>query len=96
MTKKGKADVLSFKVDVSLLDAMKGIPNRSEFIRNAIVAALDGACPLCRGTGILTPNQQKHWNTFAVDHSLRECSECNEVHIVCAKSAKPRTHKRGS
>jgi len=96
VAKKSKADVLSFKVDASLLDAMKGIPNRSEFIRNAIVAALDGACPLCKGTGILTPNQQKHWSAFAVDHSLKECSECSEIHLVCSKGAKRKTHTKRS
>jgi hypothetical protein len=96
VAKKTKHEVLSFKADPSLLDAMKGVPNRSEFIRNAILAALDGACPLCKGTGILTPNQQKHWSAFAVDHSLKECSECNEVHIVCANRPRRNSHRKRS
>ncbi len=92
--RKNKPEVLSFKVDASLLAAMKGIPNRSEFIRNAIQAALDSTCPLCMGTGILTPNQKKHWSTFAEDHSLKECSECNEFYLVCANKPKRRSQKK--
>jgi hypothetical protein len=84
---KKKAEVLTFKADASLLEAMKGIPNRSEFIRNAILAALDGACPLCNATGTLTPNQKKHWDAFARDHSVEKCAECNELILVCGKRA---------
>jgi hypothetical protein len=92
--KKTKADVLTFKVDAALLDAMQGIRNRSEFIRNAIQAALDSTCPLCMGTGILSPNQKKHWDTFAQDHSVTECAECNEMVLVCAKTPRKRTSAR--
>jgi hypothetical protein len=92
---KKKAEVLTFKADASLLDAMKGIPNRSEFIRSAILAALDSACPLCVGTGILSPNQKKHWDAFARDHAVEECADCNELILVCDKrTRRPRTPKR--
>ena len=79
-----KQEIISFKADDSLLEAMRGIPNRSEFIRAAILAALDSACPLCKGTGILTPDQRKHWERFAANHRLRECDDCHAVHLVCA------------
>ncbi len=88
--KKHKDEVLTFKADASLLDAMRGVPNRSAFIRNAIQAALDSTCPLCMGTGILTPNQKKHWDLFAKDHSVAECDDCNELILVCGKQPKPR------
>ena len=83
MTAK-KTEIVSFKADKSLLGAMKGIGNRSEFIRSAILNALDSTCPLCSGTGILTPNQMKHWDDFTADHEVRECRHCRETHIVCA------------
>ena len=79
-------EIITFKADESLLVAMKGIRNRSEFIRSAIMAALDSTCPLCGGTGILTPEQKKHWDTFTVDHSVEECKDCHEVHLVCARA----------
>ena len=71
--KKEKLDIITFKVPESLRDAMKGIPNRSEFIRTALVAALDSICPLCKGTGVMMPNQRPHWEKFVDDHHFEEC-----------------------
>lgn len=79
-----KPEIITFKADRSLLEAMRGIPNRSEFIREAVLAALKSICPLCRGSGILTPNQRSHWDAVADTHPIRECSDCNEVHLECA------------
>jgi len=81
--KNNKDEIVTFKADVSLLKAMKGLPNRSEFIRTAILAALDSVCPVCNGTGILTPNQKGHWNKFALSHAVKECEQCHEMHLVC-------------
>ena len=78
-----KQEIVSFKVDGPLLAAMEGIPNRSEFIRAAILAALDSVCPLCKGGGILTPDQRKHWREFAEHHALTECEDCHAIHLVC-------------
>ena len=79
-----KSDIITFKVDPSLHEALQGIPNRSSFIRSAILAALENVCPLCPGTGILTPKQKEHWETFSRTHGVQECDECNEFHLVCA------------
>lgn len=78
-----KYEIITFKAPASLKRAMDGIPNRSEFIRSAVLAALDGVCPLCRGTGILMPNQRQHWEHFAEKHSVEECQSCHAVHLVC-------------
>lgn len=83
MSNKRKQEIITFKVDQALNKAMEGIPNRSEFIRKAILAALEGVCPLCLGTGILTLEQQRHWQEFSDDHSLEECSDCHALHLVC-------------
>ena len=80
---QGKTEIISLKVDAALLEAMKGIPNRSAFVRNAILQALANVCPLCGGTGALTPRQREHWEAFARTHDLRECDECHELHLVC-------------
>lgn len=84
MPSESQQSIVTFKADVSLVEALRAVPNRSEFIRNAILAALENQCPLCAGTGILTPQQRAHWETFSADHSVRECSKCHEWHIVCA------------
>jgi hypothetical protein len=99
---KKKREVVTFKVDEALSEAMSGIDNRSEFIRSAILSALDGGCPLCKGTGILTPEQRRHWKAFQNGHSVRECSECRAIHLVCdagaggsgVKHAKPKGKRR--
>jgi hypothetical protein len=79
-----KQQIVTFKVDESLLEELQGIPNRSEFIRAAILSALDSGCPLCRGTGVLTPRQKEHWEAFGANHSVEECDECHELRLVCA------------
>lgn len=84
MSERKKEEIVTFKVDQTLWDALRGIPNRSEFIRSALRTALDSVCPLCQGTGTLTPDQRKHWQRFAERHPLQECGECRAVHLVCA------------
>lgn len=94
-----KANIVTFKADESLLRALDGVENRSEFIRSALLAALDNTCPLCKGRGILTPNQKTHWASFAASHELSECDDCHEFHLVChsdAEAAEPKVHKRYS
>lgn len=86
MAARQKETVVTFKADASLLDALRNIPNRSEFIRNAILGALKSYCPLCQGTGVLTPNQKQHWDEFARLHPLRECEDCHEVHLICSQN----------
>ena len=78
-----KHEIITFKVDESLWESLRSIPNRSEFIRSAIQSALQRNCPLCRGTGTLTPDQRRHWNLFAENHSLETCDDCHAVHLVC-------------
>jgi hypothetical protein len=86
------ARVITFKVPNDLEEAMKGIANRSEFIRNAILAALGNLCPLCKGSGILLPNQQRHWEAFAQDHAVEECGDCKAPHVVCKCDRLVRSH----
>lgn len=84
--RKGKTEIVTFKADESLLDAMKGMSNRSEFIRSAVMNALDSVCPLCKGSGIMTPGQKSHWESFAIDHGVEECDDCHELRIVCSRT----------
>jgi hypothetical protein len=90
---KRKQEIITFKVDEPLRKAMSGIPNRSEFIRAAILSALDSVCPLCKGSGILTPDQRTHWVQFTEHHALAECEDCHAVHLVCAADTEPEQHK---
>jgi hypothetical protein len=89
-----KQEIITLKVPESLKQAMQAVPNRSEFIRNAILAALDHLCPLCGGSGMILPNQKKHWEHFSQHHQLKKCEHCNAVHLVCAKQERDLTHGR--
>ena len=82
-----KTEIITFKADGSLVEALKAVDNRSDFIRAAIMSALDNSCPLCGGTGVLTPNQMRHWKELASDHRIEQCAECCEARLVC-------THRR--
>jgi metal-responsive CopG/Arc/MetJ family transcriptional regulator len=83
-----RSEVVTFKADDALLDSMKGIRNRSEFIRSAILNALENACPLCKGTGVLSPTQKVHWDAFSQRHAVQECSDCHELHLICSAETK--------
>ncbi len=80
---KRKPEVITFKVDEALSRLIHRIPNRSQFIRNAVLSALEGLCPLCQGTGILSTDQKDHWLRFAEHHRLRECPDCEAVYMEC-------------
>ncbi len=84
--RRKKEEIITLKVDETLTEAMRGLENRSEFIRNAIRMALDNICPLCAGSGTLSPDQQRHWEDFSRTHILNECNDCSAMHIVCASS----------
>jgi len=80
-----KEEVITLKVDRSLLAALRGVSNRSRFIRDAILTALDSTCPLCMGAGRLSPEQRKHWTAFARSHTVRRCPNCHERHLTCSR-----------
>jgi hypothetical protein len=78
-----KEETITFKADQPLAEALKLVANRSEFIRKAVLHALENACPLCQGRGLLTPEQQKHWAGFLASHTLEKCGQCQAIHLVC-------------
>ena len=59
-----KDEVITFKVDPDLAEVLHLMPNRSQFIRAAVLSALGHVCPLCQGLGILSPDQKQHWQKF--------------------------------
>jgi hypothetical protein len=88
-----KQSIVTFKAEDSLVAALQGMPNRSAFIRSAVLAALDSTCPLCGGAGILTREQKDHWDAFAQDHAIKECNTCHEWHLVCGRRQTRQSHK---
>lgn len=78
-----KQELVTFKVDEDLAETLRSIPNRSEFIRRAVLNAIDNTCPLCHGAGTLSASQKKHWDQFIRHHSVEVCSQCHESYLVC-------------
>ena len=79
-------EVISVRVATGIAKALEAVPNRSEFVRQAIEAALGNACPLCSGAGVLSPHRRQHWLSFMKNHSLVECETCHEPFIECSYS----------
>jgi len=90
MVGKKKEDIVTFKTDTALAEELNKLPNKSEFIRKALLHALGNDCPLCNGSGTLTPNQRKHWEKFTDHHRATKCGTCNEIHLTCDAYAKIR------
>jgi hypothetical protein len=78
-----KSDLITFKVEHSLAQLIDRMPNKSEFIRNALLSALSSTCPIYQGTGVLTPEQLEHWNRFMEHHKVERCSDCKAVYLSC-------------
>lgn len=80
---QGKQEVITFKVDASLAEIIRRLPNRSEFIRRAILDAIENSCPLCQGTGIISPDQKVHWDSFLETHHIEHCDDCDSIYLSC-------------
>ena len=78
-----KSDLITFKVEHSLAEQIDRLPNKSEFIRKALLRALYDTCPLCQGRGVLSLEQAEHWKRFTAHHSVETCSDCRAVYLSC-------------
>lgn len=76
-------EVVSFKADHDLVMMLKSVRNRSEFIRNAVLAAFKETCPVCNGTGILDSRRRHDWEHFTTSHPMTECRRCHELVFTC-------------
>jgi hypothetical protein len=90
MSKKQR--IVTFKADDQLAENLNNIPNKSDFIRKAVQNALEQKCPLCSGTGVLSPDQQQHLDYFLSLHSLEKCGECEAIHFVCHDNVNHESH----
>jgi len=69
--------IVAFKVEPELAALLDAMPNKSEFIRNAVARQLSTACPLCRGTGIAPYTGVTDELTRLVQqHPLTVCAGC--------------------
>jgi hypothetical protein len=74
--KAAKNAVVAFKVEEELADMLNRLPNKSAFIRKAIVAQLDMVCPMCRGAGVLPKWLHDHYVHLLQRVTDQMCEEC--------------------
>jgi hypothetical protein len=79
MSKKHtKTSVVAFKVETELAEILNKLPNKSAFIRKAIVHQLDMACPLCGGAGMLPKGLHDHYAPLIARLNAKACEECGD------------------
>ena len=74
---QAKQTVVSFRVDQHLAEVLNSLPDKSTFIRDAILRRFYTTCPFCRGRGVL-PQVILDWlRTRLPDYPAVECTCCH-------------------
>jgi hypothetical protein len=74
-----KPAVVAFKVEEELAHLLDQLPNKSAFIRKAIVSQLGMACPLCNGSGIVPRGLHDHYTNLLARLNSKECDGCGDA-----------------
>jgi hypothetical protein len=74
-----KSQMVAFKVEQELAEFLDKLPNKSEFIRRAIVAQFAMSCPLCKGSGTVPQGIHKHYAPIIAEHYDRTCEICGDT-----------------
>ncbi len=74
--KPQKSQIVAFKVEPELADFLDKLPNKSDFIRKAILAQFAMNCPLCTGTGVVEKGVHDHFEPLIAEHNTRPCEKC--------------------
>lgn len=76
--KTPKTAVVAFKVEEELAEFLNKLPNKSAFIRKAIAAQMNMACPLCNGSGQVSRWVHEHYAGLLRELSSRNCDGCGD------------------
>ncbi|OAI54034.1 hypothetical protein AYO44_03895 [Planctomycetaceae bacterium SCGC AG-212-F19] len=76
--KHAKPAVVAFKVEEELAELLNKLPNKSAFIRKAIVAQLGMTCPLCNGNGVVPRGIHDHYAQLLQRNAQRACEKCGD------------------
>jgi hypothetical protein len=72
-----KQTVVSFRVDQHLAEILNEVPDKSAFIRDAILQRFHTVCPFCQGRGVL-PKILADWLKNRIpDFEAVECTCCH-------------------
>ena len=74
--KTTKSKIVAFKVEDDLAEFLNNLPNKSDFIRKAILAQFGMTCPLCVGSGVVPRGVHDHYKPILETHTKRPCEKC--------------------
>ena len=74
--KTTKSKIVAFKVEDDLAEFLNNLPNKSDFIRKAILAQFGMTCPLCTGSGVVPRGVHNHYEPLIAANNERPCDKC--------------------
>jgi hypothetical protein len=77
-----KNRTVAVKIDEDLATFLDRLPNKSEFIRQAILAQFGTTCPLCTGSGQVPSVIASHYLPVLTRHREKQCSKCAVVEPI--------------
>jgi len=91
-----KSKIVAFKVEEELAEFLNDLPNKSDFIRKAILSQFGMTCPLCTGTGVVPRGIHDHYKPVIAERNERPCEKCKSpVEVpLSIEAAKPSDQKR--
>jgi hypothetical protein len=93
--KSNKSKIVAFKVEEDLAEFLDGLPNKSDFIRKAILAQFGMTCPLCTGSGVVPRGVHDHFKPVIQQNSQRPCEKCrNPVEVPISSEAVPANDRK--
>ncbi len=91
-----KKQIVAFKVEDELAEFLNNLPNKSDFIRKAILAQFGMTCPLCIGSGVVPRGVHDHYHPVITKNNQRPCEKCKlgvEIPLT-SDGASPTDRKR--
>ncbi|MFO0823964.1 MAG: ribbon-helix-helix domain-containing protein [Gemmataceae bacterium] len=84
MAGQNKTRQVGIKIEEELAEFLESLPNRSEFIRQAILTSLGKTCPLCDGCGVTPSGLTAHFQEIIAAHGevcCRNCGQRDAIHF---------------